>query len=386
VNRSVSRLNRNGTAVLVAAVLLVALGIVTGYREFVVLALVAAMVLAAAVLVPRVTSPIEFRRIDTPKFVPRGAMLTIRLEAESDRPAPPTRVIDQLAGASVPIDLPEIDPTLTTVVTYRLQALRRGAHLVGPLLEERTDPFGLAVRTVEHDVTEEILVHPTIHPLRLPESGNRQRQTRATVMRLSGGPARRLPLAARVRGGRRLAPGPLGRARPSTGTLMVRDHFELRRTTRAAWCSTPSTAPGSDQLFEDAAEIAASITCESLERNIPVVAKTRDPHAPGRARHLRERQEALELFTRVQRTTLDDTLSVGQLKLTTDPGDQIFVVAGAASPLINQMAGTPAFTQRLHVVRLHDRSVPLGQLTVRHTDVVSAEQFARRWNGGKVLL
>lgn len=384
MNRSVSRLNRNGTAVLVAAVLLVALGIVTGYREFVVLALVAAMVLAAAVLVPRVTSPIEFRRIDTPKFVPRGAMLTIRLEAESDRPAPPTRVIDQLAGASVPIDLPEIDPTLTTVVTYRLQALRRGAHLVGPLLEERTDPFGLAVRTVEHDVTEEILVHPTIHPLRLPESGNRQRQTRATVMRFSEDPL------ADFRSLREYVVGDDSRlvhwaSSAKTGTLMVRDHFELRRTTRCVILDTVDRAM-TDLLFEDAVEIAASLTCESLERNIPVVAKTRDPHAPGRARHLRERQEALELFTRVQRTPLDDTLSVGQLKLTTDPGDQIFVVAGAASPLINQMAGTPAFTQRLHVVRLHDRSVPLGQLTVRHTDVVSAEQFARRWNGGKVLL
>lgn len=384
MNRSVSRLNRNGTAVLVAAVLLVALGIVTGYREFVVLALVAALVLAAAVLVPRVTSPIEFRRIDTPKFVPRGAMLTIRLEAESDRPAPPTRVIDQLAGSTVPIDLPEIDPTLTTVVTYRLQALRRGAHVVGPLLEERTDPFGLAVRTVEHDVTEEILVHPTIHPLRLPESGNRQRQTRATVMRFSEDPL------ADFRSLREYVVGDDSRlvhwaSSAKTGTLMVRDHFELRRTTRCVILDTVDRAM-TDLLFEDAVEIAASLTCESLERNIPVVAKTRDPHAPGRARHLRERQEALELFTRVQRTTLDDTLSIGQLKLTTDPGDQIFVVAGAASPLINQMAGTPAFTQRLHVIRLHDRSVPLGQLTVRHTDVVSAEQFARRWNGGKVLL
>lgn len=384
MSRSVSRLNRNGTAVLVAAVLLAALGIVTGYREFVVLAIVAALVLAVAVLVPRVTSPIEFRRIDTPKFVPRGAMLTIRLEAESDRPAPPTRVIDQLSGAAVPIDMPEIDPTLTTVVTYRLQALRRGVHLVGPLLEERTDPFGLAVRTVEHDVVDEILVHPTIHPLRLPESGNRQRQTRATVMRFSEDPL------ADFRSLREYVVGDDSRlvhwaSTAKTGTLMVRDHFELRRTTRCVILDTVDRAM-TDLLFEDAVEIAASLTCESLERNIPVVAKTRDPHAPGRARHLKERQEALELFTRVQRTTLDDTLSVGQLKLTTDPGDQIFVVAGAASPLIAQMAGTPAFTQRVHVIRLHDRSVPLTQLTVRHTDVVSAEQFARRWNGGQVSL
>ena len=226
------------------------------------------------------------------------------------------------------------------------------------------------MRTVEHDVTEEILVHPTIHPLRLPESGNRQRQTRATVMRFSEDPL------ADFRSLREYVVGDDSRlvhwaSSAKTGTLMVRDHFELRRTTRCVILDTVDRAM-TDLLFEDAVEIAASLTCESLERNIPVVAKTRDPHAPGRARHLRERQEALELFTRVQRTPLDDTLSVGQLKLTTDPGDQIFVVAGAASPLINQMAGTPAFTQRLHVVRLHDRSVPLGQLTVRHTDVVSA--------------
>ena len=115
-----------------------------------------------------------------------------------------------------------------------------------------------------------------------------------------------------------------------------------------------------------------------------MIAKTRDPHAPGRSRPIAERQEALELFTRVQRTSLDETLAVGQLKLTTDPGDQIFLVVGAGSPLIPQMAGTQAFVQRLHVIRLHDGSAPLPRLTVRHTDVTSAEQFARHWNGGLV--
>ncbi len=382
MSRSASRLNRNGTAVLVSAVALAAVGLVTGYREFLVLALVASLVLIAAVAVPRVTSPIEFRRVETPRFVPRGALVSITLEATADRPAPPTRIIDQLAGHAVPIDLPEIDPTLSTIVTYRLQALRRGAHLVGPLLEERTDPFGLAVRTVEHDVTDEILVHPTIHSLRLPESGNRMRQTRATVMRFSEDPL------ADFRSLREYVVGDDSRlvhwaSTAKTGTLMVRDHFELRRTTRCVILDTVDRSV-TDLLFEDAVEIAASLVCESLEKNIPVVAKTRDPLAPGRPRPLRERQEALELFTRVQRTSLDDTLSVGQLKLTTDPGDQIFLVAGAASPLITQMAATTSFTQRLHVIRLHDRSAPLPRLTVHHTDTTSAEQFARHWNSGRV--
>ncbi len=382
MSRSASRLNHNGTAVLVSAVALVAVGVITGYREFLILAVVASLVLIAAVVVPRVTSPIEFRRIDTPKFVPRGAMVSITLEATADRLAPLTRIIDQLSGHAVPIDLPEIDPTMSTIVTYRLQALRRGAHLVGPLLEERTDPFGLAVRTVEHDVVDEILVHPTIHPLRLPESGNRMRQTRATVMRFSEDPL------ADFRSLREYVVGDDSRlvhwaSTAKTGTLMVRDHFELRRTTRCIILETVDRSV-TDLLFEDAVEIAASLVCESLEKNIPVVAKTRDPHAPGRARPLRERQEALELFTRVQRTSLGETLSVGQLKLTTDPGDQIFLVAGAASPLIAQMSATAAFTQRLHVIRLHDRSAPLPRLTVRHTDSTSAEQFASHWNGGRV--
>ncbi len=382
MSRSASRLNRNGTAVLVSAVALVAVGAITGYREFLILAVVASLVLIAAVVVPRVTSPIEFRRIDTPKFVPRGAMVSITLEATADRLAPLTRIIDQLSGHAVPIDLPEIDPTMATIVTYRLQALRRGAHLVGPLLEERTDPFGLAVRTVEHDVVDEILVHPTIHSLRLPESGNRMRQTRATVMRFSEDPL------ADFRSLREYVVGDDSRlvhwaSTAKTGTLMVRDHFELRRTTRCIILETVDRSV-TDLLFEDAVEIAASLVCESLEKNIPVVAKTRDPHAPGRARPLRERQEALELFTRVQRTSLGETLSVGQLKLTTDPGDQIFLIAGAASPLIAQMSATVAFTQRLHVVRLHDRSAPLPRLTVRHTDTTSAEQFASHWNGGRV--
>jgi len=170
-----------------------------------------------------------------------------------------------------------------------------------------------------------------------------------------------------------------------TGSLMVRDHFELRRTTRCVVLETLDRSV-TDALFEDAVEIATSIVCESLEQELQVVMRSRDKHNPGRVAFVRHRQEALELFTRVQRTTPDDTLPAAQLRLQGDAGDQIFLVAGANSPLLTELVSNVLIARRLIVIRLDDGSAPLRRLPVRHSDVTSAEQFAARWNQRPVNL
>ena len=374
------RLTPAGSGVVVGAVAMIALGIATGYREFALLGAAAVVVILLALVIPRVTSEISFRRADTPRFVARGAVIGVSLEATSRRIAPPTRIIDQLAGYEVPIDLPQIEPDRPTIVRYRIHALRRGVHSIGPLLEERGDPFSLVTRTVRHDVTDEILVHPHIHALRLPETGSQMRQTRAVVPRFSEDPL------ADFRSLREYVVGDDSRlvhwaSTAKTGSLMVRDHFELRRTTRCVVLETFDRSV-TDMLFEDAVEIAASIVCESLNQGVNVVVRTRDKAVPGRVGAVASRQEALELFTRVQRTTADDTLRPAQLRLSGDPGDQIFLIAGTTSPLIAQLAGNSLLAQRLYVVRLHDGSAKVRRVNKRCLDVTSAEQFAAGWRRG----
>jgi len=383
-SRSRLRLTRAGTAVLTASILLGVIGLLTGYREFSVVAAVGLLLVVVAILLPRVTSPIEFERFDVPRFVARGSVVGVALRTRVERTAPPTRIIDQLAGLAVPIDLPQLGPGHDTVVRYRIQALQRGVHHLGPILEERSDPFALATRTVQHDVIDEILVHPYVHRLRLPESGSRMRQARAIVPRFSEDPL------ADFRSLREYVVGDDSRlvhwaSTAKTGSLMVRDHFELRRTTRCVVLETLDRSV-TDALFEDAVEIATSIVCESLEQELQVVMRSRDKHNPGRVAFVRHRQEALELFTRVQRTTPDDTLPAAQLRLQGDAGDQIFLVAGANSPLLTELVSNVLIARRLIVIRLDDGSAPLRRLPVRHSDVTSAEQFAARWNQRPVNL
>ena len=54
----------------------------------------------------------------------------------------------------------------TVQLSYRAIVRRRGVHQIGPILEERRDPFSLAVRTTQHALFDELWVHPVIHPLR----------------------------------------------------------------------------------------------------------------------------------------------------------------------------------------------------------------------------
>ena len=65
-------------------------------------------------------------------MVERGTIVQIGLRASADGVVPPVRIIDQLAGVSVPIDLPQIDVAKPVHVRYRIQAVRRGSTRSGP--------------------------------------------------------------------------------------------------------------------------------------------------------------------------------------------------------------------------------------------------------------
>jgi uncharacterized protein (DUF58 family) len=377
------RVRPNGIAVIAASIALVALSVATGYVELALIAIVGLIIVGLALLWPRVTSPIAFERIDAPRLVSRGDEMAILLSASVTRTSPPTSIIDQLSGFSVPIALPEIRADVAVLVRYRIRALRRGVHQLGPLLEERSDPLALVTRTVQHDVIDEVLVHPVIHRLGLTETGSLLRQSRARVARLSDDPlADFRSLREYVVGDdERLVHWPTV---ARTGTLMVRDHFELRRTTRTVILETLDRT-ATDGLFEEAVEIAASIVCESLSRDIVVTARTRDRGAPGRTTAVHHRIDALELFTRVRRTDIDDTVTAAKMQLGRDPSDQIFLVAGAASPLIGQLAASRSIRRRLVVIRLDDGSAPMRPLPIRCTDVASAEEFVGSWNRGAMF-
>ncbi len=375
-------LTGSGIALGVGAAAVAALAFVTGYRELAAVALAAVPVLALALVLPRATSPLSVRRIDVPRLVQRGTLVRLGLEITARGTVPTTTLVDQLAGVTVPIGLPQVRPDEPVVVRYGIRAVRRGAHVLGPVLEERPDPLALAVRGVGHDQAVELLVHPVVHQLVLSESGHRMRQARAVVPRFSEDPL------ADFRSLREYVPGDDRRlvhwpSAAKTGTLMVRDHFELRRTTRTVILETLDRAFG-DVAFEDAVEIAASLVCESLDHQISVTARTRCPAAPGPVGPIADRAAALELFARVARTTSPKTIPATRLRLGGDAADQVFLVTGPSSPLALQLSRIPTLGRRLVVVRVAASGSAAGRLAARCVDVESAEQFAVKWSRGMV--
>lgn len=371
------RVTPTGARVLASCVALVLIGWISGYVEFVTIGAVGLVVVLVAVGWPRIVSPITFERIEVPRLVARGENVTLTITASSARATSATTVIDQLAGSAIPIRLPPLRPDAPIVVRYRLQALRRGVHQLGPLLEERSDPLQIVTRTREQDIVEEVLVHPVVHNLSVRESFRRRQQSRSRVSSISDDPLAdfRSLREYQVGDDERLVHWPTV---ARTGTLMVRDHFELRRTTRSVYLETLSSSVV-PAAFEEIVEIAASIVCESVSVGMGGVARTRDRANPGPRTPIRHRAQALELFSRVERTDEDDTLTTAQLGLGRDLSDEVVLVAGAASPLITQLVKSRSMARRLIVVRLVDYVGQHKRLPVECLDVTNAFDFVRAW-------
>jgi uncharacterized protein (DUF58 family) len=305
--------------------------------------------------------------------------MTVR--ATTERVAPPSRILDQLNDTLVSVDLPAVSRKAPVDTQYFVYAQRRGVHTVGPILEERTDPFGLASRTVRHDVVAELLIHPAIHQLRLPDTAQRALQANAIVPRFSEDPL------ADFRSLRDYEVGDDPRrvhwpSSAKTGTLVVRDQFEIRRTNRVLLLETLSTAM-TPVLFEEAVEIAASIACESLRQGMSITVLTRDGAHPGRSLPLRHRQQALDLFTRVQQTSSDDTIGLANLRLTRDPADRLIVIASSGSELTAQLGRNSRLRRQLTLVCVGN---PPNLPGVQALAVNNAHHFAARWNAGLVPL
>lgn len=371
------RVTPMGARLLASCVVLVAIGLVSGYVEFVVVGTAGLLLAAVAVVWPRMASSVTFERIEVPHLVCRGDDLTLTISARSTRVSSPTTVIDQLAGSAIPIRLPSLRPDVPILVRYRMRALRRGVHELGPLLEERTDPLQIITRTRPKDVVSEVLVHPVVHDLSVRDGVRRRQQSQSRVSNISDDPL------ADFRSLREYVPGDDERlvhwpTVARTGTLMVRDHFELRRTTRSIYLETlgSSIAP---VAFEEMVEIAASIVCESLAVGFGSLVRTRDKANPGPRTPIRHRAQALELFSRVTLTDEAQTLTTAQLGIGRDLSDEVVLVAGGASPLITQFANSRSVARRLVVVRLVDRPGQYARLPVECVDVNGAFEFVRAW-------
>lgn len=372
-------LTPTGVGVAAGVVILLVLTALTGYRELLVLVIAGVALLAVALALPRIATPLLLERRIAQSFVQRGDEAEITLSVTCARAVAPIRIIDTVIDQQVPVELPGLRAARTVQLTYRATVRRRGVHQIGPILEERRDPFSLAVRTTQHALYDELWVHPVVHPLRFASESFEDRMQTQAMRAMSDDPLSEFQAL------RDYVPGDDPRrihwtSTARTGRIVVRDLLELRRRERYIVLETLDTA-GTEREFEDAVEIATSLAVAGLDHQMQVVARTRDPQAAGRNGPVRSRLELLELFTMVNRTTSDLTVPPQRVITVPKSSAQIIVVAGAQSPLIPYFCTSRLFRASVFMVRVCERPAQVRKLPVPTLDVRSAEDFLLAYDG-----
>ena len=184
-------ITRRGALLLIAAVVLWALGRFLGVSELYVVAVAAAALVVCATIAVRVsTANVSVRRHLAPGRILAGGHGEVTLELRNDArmPAALLLVEDACPPALAPpprFVVPGLGAGRTTMIRYGLTGGARGRFTVGPMRLRVRDPFGLAQRIRRYRGSDEAIVYPFIEPLADPPApGMQQGSGSSTTRRL----------------------------------------------------------------------------------------------------------------------------------------------------------------------------------------------------------
>ena len=362
-----------GIGFLVGVVLLGIAGLTLGYRELLLLAIGGLILQAIAMLLPGRGTDVELERRLQRTLVQVGDPVEVELEITSPDATPALTLVDTVAGDTVRLAVPALKAGGTATVSYRMRSTVRGVHSVGPIGEERRDPFDLAIRQSEHEVRDELFVHPVIHKLYSVENAFSIWRPNNPRHYISDDPL------ADFRAMREYVPGDDSRlvhwpSSARAGRLLVRDFLDLRRTSRTVLLDTSATVMSAQQ-FEQAVEIAASLVCDALDLGLTSMFLTTDKRVPQLPEAVKSRGRVLERFCRVEQTTPEDTADVAAVLRGDAARDQLFLVTGVRSNTVSQLLRRQAAEARLFVVRVSDANERGRPLPVPSVDVRSGIDF-----------
>ena len=171
---------KRGALLLIAAVVLWALGRFLGVSELYVVAVAsAALVVCATIAVRASTANVSVRRHLAPSRILAGGHGEVTLELRNDArmPAALLLVSDDCPPALSPAPrfvVPGLGAGRTTMIRYQVSGHARGRYTVGPMRLRVRDPFGLAQRIRRYRGTDEAVVYPYIEPLADPPAPGMQ--------------------------------------------------------------------------------------------------------------------------------------------------------------------------------------------------------------------
>ncbi|MDL5350820.1 DUF58 domain-containing protein [Microbacterium sp. zg-YB36] len=349
-----------GWLLLTAAAAGLGLGLAFGWLEFVVIG-----VIAAALLVLSVPFLFSARSYDVDLAlghdrVVAGAQVqgTLRVVNTGRGIALPGRIDVPVGEGLVDVYVPLLRHGHEHEQQVVVPTHRRGVITVGPAHTVRGDPLGILKREATWDDTHILYVHPVTTTLRSTSTG--------FIRDLEGSASRTIVDAdISFHAIRQYVPGDAQRqihwkSTAKTGTLMVRQYEETRRSRMVIALALAEGEYGSDDEFELAVSAAGSIGIRGIRdgRDVDVVVGGEVPEfARSTVRTIRE------LATLSTRTLLDDLAGVERTPLVgpltgvtslareTHPDASIaFLVCGSTQTARSLQAAALAFPAEVAVV------------------------------------
>ncbi|MEU4681396.1 DUF58 domain-containing protein [Micromonospora sp. NPDC023737] len=276
-----------GIGLLVAAVVLLGVGVRFAYPELTLLGAAAGVAVGYAALVATWRPRLTVIRTATPDRVGRGEPASMHLTVRNTGRLRAVNLLaeDRCDDRWVPVPLLRLRPGRDTAVRYDVPTVRRGVVRVGPLRVTRRDPLGLVASARPYGGTVPIWVHPRIHPLNaVPTGAGRSLDGRADAVphgSITFDSLREYVIGdelSRVH----------WRTSARVGELMVRENVDtslprivVLLDNRAA--AHPYRGGGPSESFEACCEAAASIVTAAHRADVPamllLVAAERAPDA-----------------------------------------------------------------------------------------------------------
>ncbi|MFN4002596.1 DUF58 domain-containing protein [Microcella sp.] len=274
-----------GWTVAALAPVALAAGYTWGWSELVVLGMVGAtlVVVAGIYLLGRTSLSVDLEPPPNRVAVGDVAVARLRVRNPSGRRSF-GQVVDLPVGTEiVPVSVPGLAPEAHVAREVAVPTGRRGRLALGPVRSVRADPIGLVRRELIWTPAVEIVVHPRTIDIPSTSSG--------LVRDLEGQPTRDLtPSDLAFHALREYVPGDDRRhihwkSTAKTGTFMVRQFEETRRSHLIVALSIASIDFGSDDEFELAVSVAGSLGARAIRdaREVSVVVSAVTPEFAKRA-------------------------------------------------------------------------------------------------------
>ncbi len=164
---------RNGRALIVVSLALFTAGWLLRYGPLVIIGAVLATALVAAVVLVSQRPSLDVQRRVVPDRVTAGqdAVAHLRITNDGRRILRDGVALERFGDGLIPLTIPQLQPGQSVESIERLPTDRRGVFQVGPLVINRSDPFGLVRKGDWKASSATLWVHPLLHDVAAFPSG-----------------------------------------------------------------------------------------------------------------------------------------------------------------------------------------------------------------------